>query len=72
MTVEEGEDWTDVAIPAASAPKTATADKPAAAAADAPAAAKAEEKTGEHVFQHIPNVGPAASLLMAQYGIKSG
>ena len=69
MTVEEGEDWTDVAIPAASAPKTATADKPAA---DAPAAAKAEEKTGEHVFQHIPNVGPAASLLMAQYGIKSG
>ena len=69
--MEEGEDWTDVAIPAA---KTA---KPAAAAAakDSPAAAaKAEEKatTGEHVFQHIPNVGPAASLLMAQYGIQSG
>ena len=67
--MEEGEDWTDVAIPAA---KTA---KAAAAAKDTPAAAaKAEEKatTGEHVFPHIPNVGPAASLLMAQYGIKSG
>ena len=71
LTVEEGEDWTDVAIPAPSggAPKTAAAaEKPATK--DAPAA-KAEEKTGEHVFPHIPNVGPAASLLMAQYGIKS-
>merc|ERR550539_1056501 len=38
LTVEEGEDWADVAIPAAGAPKTAS-EKPAA---DAPAAAKAE------------------------------
>ena len=72
LTVEEGEDWADVAIPAPAggAPKTAeAADKPAEK--EAPAAAKADEKTGEHVFPHIPNVGPAASLLMAQYGIKS-
>lgn len=69
LTVEEGEDWTDVAIPAA---KAAAADKPAAAKETPAAAAKAAEKTGEHVFQHIPNVGPAASLLMAQYGIRSG
>ena len=67
--MEEGEDWTDVAIPAAVAPKT---DKPDAAKETPAAAAKAEGKTGEHVFQHIPNVGPAASLLMAQYGIRSG
>merc|ERR1719323_1846332 len=58
LTVEEGEDWTDVAIPAPAggAIKTAEADdKPAEK--EAPAA-KAEEKTGEHVFPHIPNVGP--------------
>ena len=70
LTVEEGEDWTDVAIPAPSGGAPKTADKPAAEK-DAPVAAKAEEKTGEHVFPHIPNMGPAASLLMAQYGIKS-
>ena len=67
--MEEGEDWADVAIPAAAgAPKAAKAEKK-------PPPAKAEAKgatAGEHVFQHVPNVGPAASLLMAQYGIKSG
>ena len=68
LTVEEGEDWTDVAIPAPSGGAPKTADRPAEK--EAPAA-KAEEKTGEHVFPHIPNVGPAASLLMAQYGIRS-
>ena len=66
--MEEGEDWTDVAIPAAKAAKAAAAkDTPAAAAK-----AEAKTTTGEHVFPHIPNVGPAASHLMAQYGIKSG
>ena len=71
MTVEEGEDWKDVQIPAQTSGEAAP--KPETEAAPA-APAKAEKKAvaGEHVFQHVPNVGPATNLLLAQYGIKAG
>ena len=70
--VEEGQDWKDVAIPAAGG-----AAKPApAAVADTPAAAAAVASSGtvsvasDHPFVHPSQVGPATALLMSQFNIK--
>ncbi len=75
LTVEDGEDWKDVAIPAAPAPAakaaTSEASGQAATPAAAPSAPAAASAAAAHEFEHIPNVGPATALLMAQYGIKS-
>ena len=70
LSVEEGEDWKDVQIPAKKKEKKADApaDAPAPAAA-APQAAEAGGRTGEHKFVHVPNAGPATNLLLTQYGI---
>ncbi len=69
LSVEEGEDWKDVQIPAKKKEKKAApADAPAPAAA-APQAAEAGGRTGEHKFVHVPNAGPATNLLLTQYGI---
>ena len=70
LTVEEGEDWKDVQIPAieASPEKIAPAAEKSAPAAEK----KAAGKSGEHHFESNPNVGPATNLLLAQYGLKSG
>jgi len=70
LTVDEGEDWKDVQIPAqtagASADSNPAAEAPAASAAPAaPAAGGGVEQT--HV--HVPGVGPATNLLLALYGI---
>ncbi len=66
LSVEEGEDWKDVQIPAPEKkPKAEKKDEPAAAT---PKAA-AEGQVGEHKFVHVANVGPATNLLMTQYGI---
>ena len=64
LTVEEGEDWKDVQIPALEA------DDDHPITEDVPSSAKtgAEETTEAHVAP-IPNVGPAVMLLCAQYGV---
>ena len=68
LTVEEGEDWKDVQIPSS---KSADAT-PAKTDSEAPKAA-ATSATGVPVseihVEHVPGVGPASNLLMAQYGI---
>jgi len=66
LTVEEGQDWKDVAIPSTGAPTVTTTDPspPTPAAASTPASAPVEFQ-----FQHPPQTGPAAALLMSSYGL---
>ena len=72
LTVEEGEDWQDVQIPAVEAPSSAGDDAPKAdSSAPAPTPAASEGVSVSHTFEHVANVGPATNLLLAQYGIKS-
>jgi len=67
LTVEEGEDWKDVQIPS-----TKQGD---AAPPKVESAAPAKEATTQGIatsdihVEHVPGVGPASTLLMAQYGI---
>ena len=70
LMVEEGQDWRDVAIPAASAPAApAAAATPAAAPpAPAPAAAAGGPAAGTE-FIHPALSGPATALLLTQYNI---
>jgi len=68
LTVDEGEDWKDVQIPAAApaaaAPAAATPAEPAAA----PAPPQPTPAEPVHAVQ-FPGVGPATNLLLTQYGI---
>lgn len=69
LTVEEGEDWQDVQIPAVEAPsKPSDGEAPKS---DAATPAPSEGVAGSHTFEHLANVGPATNLLLAQFGIKS-
>ena len=66
LTVEEGEDWKDVQIPALETDldePSAEAEKSAGSGSQEP-----EVSTEAHVAP-IPNVGPAVMLLCAQYGV---
>ena len=73
--MDEGEDWQDVQIPAKKKKAKEDSAEPAAEASSPAAAVGGGSdgggRSGEHQFEHAPNVGPAANLLMAQYGIKS-
>lgn len=66
LTVEDGQDWTDVQIPgrksADAAPKKS---EPAATAV--PVAASTSAEVAELHF--LAGIGPATNLLLAQYGI---
>merc|ERR1719259_814765 len=66
MTVEEGDDWKDVQIPAQESSQPAVVDTaPEATPPTQPTAAAAEPV---HAVQ-LPGVGPATNLLLTQYGI---
>jgi len=66
LMVEEGQDWKDVSIPAAEG-DTPQAEAPSApVSATAPVASTPAPTT---VFPHPAQTGPAAALLLAQYGI---
>ena len=72
VMVEEGQDWKDVAIPAASSTSPAASKSETAAAPPAPsppvtAAAAAAVASSE--FVHPAQTGPATALLLTQYGI---
>ena len=65
MTVEEGQDWKDVQIPAVKSAPSA-----AASAGAAPLPVATAVASGEPVDLHfIPGIGPATNLLLAQYGL---
>jgi len=70
MTVDEGEDWKDVQIPAAvtlsATPTEGSADDVTTPAPAAPQAAPAAEAVP---MVHLAGVGPATNLLLTQYGI---
>lgn len=66
LTVEEGEDWTDVQIPSVKKEVKPTAASTEVATAESIAPTNTTEAI--HV-ETIPGVGPASNLRMAQYGI---
>ena len=69
MTVEEGEDWKDVKIPAQeSQPATEKVSPPPG---EPVVNASSIISAAEVHFDHVPGVGPATNLLLTQYGIKS-
>ena len=71
--VEEGQDWKDVAIPAAdgaAAPAPAAVPDTPAAAAAAVASSGTVSVASDHPFVHPTQVGPATALLMSQFNIK--
>jgi len=66
LMVEEGQDWKDVMIPSEGSQAPApSASSEESTPAQAPAAAAAQPL----VFVHPPQVGPAAALLLSQYGL---
>ena len=67
LTVEEGEDWKDVQIPSTTQADSAPAK--VESAAPTKEAAPAATATPEIHVEHVPGVGPASNLRMAQYGI---
>ena len=67
LTVEEGEDWKDVQIPSSKS-ADATPAKAESAVPEAAAPVAGTPVSEIHV-EHVPGVGPASNLLMAQYGI---
>lgn len=68
----EGQDWKDVAVPAApgSAPAPAPAAAPAAAATAAAAPAASAPAPSDHPFVHPAQTGPASALLLSHYNIE--
>ena len=68
LTVEEGEDWKDVQIPSSKS-ADATPAKADSAASEAAATPVSGTPVSEIHVEHVPGVGPASNLLMAQYGI---
>ena len=60
LTVEEGQDWKDVAIPAAEVDVSTPSSPPPAASTPAPSTTSYPLPT---------QTGPAASLLLTQYGL---
>ncbi|TRY80017.1 hypothetical protein TCAL_06576 [Tigriopus californicus] len=73
LTVEEGEDWQDVQIPAQETSASAgTESEPSQPqSASTPSSSTSGTLGSSHDFEHVTNVGPATHFLMAQYGIKS-
>ncbi len=70
VMVEEGEDWKDVAIPAAGGAAPAPKKEEKTAAAPAPAAAATAPGGGAQIaFVHPAQTGPATALLLSQYGV---
>ena len=67
LTVEEGEDWKDVQIPSTKQGDAAP-PKVESAAPTKEATTQGIATSDIHV-EHVPGVGPASTLLMAQYGI---
>jgi len=67
LMVEEGQDWKDVQIPSSSSDSPATAEvaSPSSTPQTAPATAPAPSVT----YSHPSQTGPAAALLLSQYGI---
>ena len=70
MTVDEGEDWKDVQIPAQDDSDSEPAPAATAAADDPLPVARAPSSSVQQV--HVARVGPASNLLMTQYGINPG
>ena len=73
LTVEEGEDWQDVQIPAQkkSAPPKDAEQQPKEVATPVQTDADVSKIQGEHHFEDLARTGPAVAFLLAQYGIKS-
>jgi len=70
LTVDEGEDWSDVQIPASNqTPVAAVTAEPTAAPVSSAAAPVAVAAGVEQPHVHVPGVGPATNLLLSQYGI---
>ena len=68
LSVEEGEDWKDVQIPAVEDEDEAEPD--AAAATDSAVATPTSGlEVAEHHIVHVPKAGPSVMLLCALYGI---
>merc|ERR1719427_415199 len=63
LMVEEGQDWKDVAIPAGESESSAAVAKSPEATSSSPAPPSLSE------FTHPAQTGPAAALLLAQYGL---
>ena len=64
ITVEEGEDWQDVQIPASKRTDSSSGPAPTAT----PAVVSPASVSLTHI-NPMPSVGPAANLLISQYGI---
>lgn len=74
MTVEEGEDWQDVQIPAQETTSSSSQTEKAAPQTQSGSIASSSSSgtlESSHHFEHVSNVGPATHFLMAQYGIKA-
>ena len=70
VMVEEGQDWKDVAIPAASSTSPAASKSETAAAPPAPSPpVTAAAAVASSEFVHPAQTGPATALLLTQYGI---
>ena len=71
LMVEEGQDWRDVAIPAAAAAPGAPASAASSAASPPapPAPPAAAAPPGPSEFVHPAQTGPATALLLTQYGL---
>ena len=71
MTVEEGEDWKDVGMPAGEAPAPVAAAAAGAGAASSPASAgPTAVVASDHPFVHPAMTGPATALLLTQFNIE--
>ena len=73
VMVEEGQDWKDVAIPAATSTSPAASKSETAAAPPAPSppvtAVAAAAAVASSEFVHPAQTGPATALLLTQYGL---
>merc|ERR1719384_2559765 len=67
--VEEGQDWRDVAIPAATGEAPASTKPESSPASPPPAPAAAAAPAGSSQFVHPAQTGPATALLLTQYGL---
>ena len=69
LMVEEGQDWRDVAIPAATGGAPASAKPESSPAPPPPAPAAPAAPAGSSQFVHPAQTGPATALLLTQYGL---
>jgi len=68
LTVEEGQDWKDVTIPSKGVPAPVATTEPTPVPTVVPSSTTAPSRR-EFQFQHPPQTGPAAALLLSQYGL---